>query len=86
MDADPSYRNSVDGLAAPSRERHEMIFWIEPRLGVPLQVEKRAMINFDVGAVANNEDWPATRWLRPGGVVPLAWTDETVTAPDDVQV
>ena len=38
LDAARSYREGVDGLDTPDEEKHDMVFWIEPRLGIPLQV------------------------------------------------
>ena len=83
MDADPSYRANIDGLETPNRSKHAMEFYIEPRLGIPLKEMKRAQINFHVQRL---EHWPMTKGLREGGFYsPLAWTDEDVELPADLQ-
>ena len=83
LDADSSYRANIDGLGLPNREKHEMHFWIEPRLGIPLQEMKRVQINMHVYP---QKMWKATQGLKNGGFYsPLCWTEESVTVPRHIE-
>ena len=83
LDADPSYRAGIDGLPVPDPAKHDMVFWLEPKLGIPLQEMKRAQINFHIHP---QKHWPMTAALRPEGFFsPLAFTEESVTLPEGLR-
>ncbi|BES93072.1 Sensory neuron membrane protein 1 [Nesidiocoris tenuis] len=71
--ADESYLDGVVGLR-PNKDKHEIIFVMEPITGVPLQARKRFQFNVDMHPI---QFVNLTKNLRPT-LFPVLWLEESL--------
>ncbi|XP_071440719.1 scavenger receptor class B member 1-like isoform X2 [Hetaerina americana] len=79
--ADPSFREAVEGISPPEKEKHQLYIDIQPEMGAALSARARVQINLAVSQVVDIKQVATF----PDIIFPIMWFEEGIDSlPNEV--